>query len=175
MDAGPVSLPGLPASIAVFCRREGRSMNPLIPPPGVVALIGGLMWAVARTLETGKFAFAWQAAVAGVLLTTGLLLMLGAAAAFFAVRTTINPLRPARASSLVTTGLFRLSRNPIYLGDLLVLAAWGVWLGSLANVALLGVFVWYMNRFQILAEERALSRLFGERYTAYCASVRRWL
>ena len=150
-------------------------MNPLVPPPLVVATVGALMWAVERKLEFGKFEFALQAAVAGVLLILGLLLMFVAVASFVAVKTTINPLRPARASSLVTTGIFGLSRNPIYLGDLLVLAAFGVWLGNITNVALLGAFVGYMNRFQVIPEERALTQVFGERYIAYCSRVRRWL
>lgn len=150
-------------------------MNPLLPPPVVVVIIGALMWTVDRYLEFSRIEFAFQAAVAGILLLTGLLLMLVAVISFVAVKTTINPLRPSRASSLVTSGVFRLSRNPIYLGDLLVLAAFTVWLGNGASAALLGLFVWYINRFQIIPEERALAGIFGESYIAYCQRVRRWL
>jgi protein-S-isoprenylcysteine O-methyltransferase Ste14 len=150
-------------------------LNPLVPPPVVVAMVGVLMWAVDRQLELGKFESAFRAKVAGVLLIVGLILMFVAVAAFVAARTTINPLRPSRASSLVTTGIFRISRNPIYLGDLLVLAALAVWLGNVVNVLLLILFVWYVNRFQIIPEERALTKLFGASYVAYCSRVRRWL
>lgn len=150
-------------------------MNPLVPPPVVAAIVGVVMWAVDRKLELGKFESALQAPVAGVLLIVGLLLMFVAVASFFAAKTTVNPLRPSRASSLVTTGIFRISRNPIYLGDLLVLAALAVWLGNIVNVALLVPFVWYIHRFQIIPEERALTNLFGERYVSYCSRVRRWL
>jgi len=150
-------------------------MNPRVPPPVVAAIVGVVMWALARLLEFGRFEFAWQPAVAGVLLVAGLSLMLVAVASLFAARTTVNPLRPSRASSLVTTGLFRLSRNPIYLGDLLVLAAIAVWFGNVINIALLACFAWYINRYQIVPEERALARLFGERYVAYCSRVGRWL
>ena len=150
-------------------------MNPLVPPPVVVAIIGVVMWAVDRKLELGKFESALQAPVAGVLLIVGLLLMFVAVASFVAAKTTVNPLRPSRASSLVTTGIFRISRNPMYLGDLLVLAALAVWLGNVVNVVLLVFFIWYINRFQIIPEERALTNLFGESYVAYCSRVRRWL
>lgn len=150
-------------------------MNPLVPPPVVVAIIGVVMWAVGRKLELGKFEAALQAPVAGVLLIVGLLLMFVAVASFIAAKTTVNPLRPSRASSLVTTGIFRISRNPMYLGDLLVLAALAVWLGNVVNVVLLVFFIWYINRFQIIPEERALTNLFGESYVAYCSRVRRWL
>ena len=150
-------------------------MNPRIPPPIVAAVFGVLMWAVNRKLEFGRVEFAFQTPVAIVLLVAGLLLMLVAVASFVVAKTTVNPLRPSRASSLVTTGIFRLSRNPIYLGDLLVLAALAVWLGNAVNVVLLVPFVWTINRFQIIPEERALTDLFGERYVAYCSRVRRWL
>ena len=136
---------------------QGWPMNPLIPPPVVVAIIGLVMWAVDRKVELGKFESAFEAPVASVLLITGLILMSMAVASFLAAKTTVNPLRPCRASSLVTTGIFRISRNPIYLGDLLVLAALAVWLGNVVNVLPLVLFVWYVNRFQIIPEERALT------------------
>ena len=150
-------------------------MNPLIPPPIVAAIVGVLMWAVNRWLVLGRVESAFQTPVAIVLLVAGLLLMLVAVASFVAAKTTVNPLRPSRASSLVTTGIFRLSRNPIYLGDLLLLAALAVWLGNIVNLLLLVPFVWYINRFQIIPEERALADRFGASYVAYCARVRRWL
>src|ERR1700704_6198089 len=150
-------------------------MNPLVPPPVVAAIIGSVMWAVDRKLELGKFESALRAPVAWVVLRVGLLLMFVAVASFVAAKTTVTPLRPSRASSLVTTGIFRISRNPIYLGDLLVLAALAVWLGNLVNVVLLFPFVWYINRFQIIPEERVLEKLFGASYVAYCSRVRRWL
>ena len=150
-------------------------MNPLVPPPIVAAIAGLVMWAVDRKLEFGKVESAFQTPAAIVLLVVGLLLMFVAAASLFSAKTTVNPLRPSRASSLVTTGIFRLSRNPIYLGDLLVLAALAVWLGNVVNLLLLVPFVWYINRFQIIPEERALADRFGASYVAYCSRVRRWL
>ena len=150
-------------------------MNPLVPPPVVAAIVGAVMWALDRRLELCKFESALQAPVAGILLIVGLLLMLCAVASFVAARTTINPLRPSRASSLVTTGIFRISRNPIYLGDLVLLAALAVWLGNAISALLLVPFVAYINRFQIIPEEHALTKLFGSSYIAYCSKVRRWL
>ena len=150
-------------------------MNPLVPPPIVVAIVGMVMWAVDQKLELGKFESALLAPSAGILLMVGLWLMFTAVASFVTAKTTINPLRLSCASSLITTGIFRISRNPIYLGDLLVLAALAVWLGNVVNIVFLALFVWYINRFQIIPEERALTNLFGERYVAYCSTVRRWL
>ena len=150
-------------------------MNLLIPPPVVLAIIAAAMWGINRWFDAGRITFSLQAPVAGAFLAAGVVLMAAAVASFVAARTTINPLKPSRASRLVTGGVFRFSRNPIYLGDLLILAAVAVWLGQIGNVALLAVFVWYIDRFQIRPEERALSTLFGAEYAAYCARVRRWL
>jgi len=150
-------------------------MNLLLPPPVVLALIAAAMWGIDRGLDTGRIAFTGQAPLAVALLAAGGGLMVAAAASMFAARTTINPMKPARASKLVTGGVFRWSRNPIYLGDLLILAALAVWLGQIANLALLPAFVAYIGRFQIRAEERALAARFGAEYAAYRARVRRWL
>ena len=150
-------------------------MQLLIPPPLVLALIGAAMWAVDRLLPLTRNTSALLQPLSMALLAAGLLLMLSAAASLILSRTTINPLRPDNASRLITSGVFTVSRNPIYLGDLLLLAAWAVWLGNAINAVWLGAFVWYIQRFQIEPEERALARLFGERYRAYCANVRRWL
>ena len=78
-------------------------------------------------------------------------------------------------ASLVTGGVFALTRNPMYLGVLLVLLAWAIYLTNILTLLFLPGFVWYMDRFQIEPEERALTSLFGPEFTAYAARVRRWL
>lgn len=150
-------------------------MHRLLPPPAVVIIIGALMWGADRLLPLFRFEAALRLPVAFGLLATGVVLMVAAVISFIAARTTINPLRPARASHLITSGVFRLSRNPIYLGDLLLLAAYAVWLGNICNILFLLIFFTYIQRFQIAPEEQALTQLFGENYRAYCASVRRWI
>ncbi|MBL1378622.1 methyltransferase family protein [Zobellella iuensis] len=144
-----------------------------LPPPGVVALTAGLMWLVRRW--SGGQAFAGQGLAALLVLAAGLALMAVAAWQLLRAHTTVLPFHPEQASHLVTTGVFRRSRNPIYLADLLLLLAWLLWLGSLFNLLWLAAFVIYMNRVQIAAEERALAAKFGKPYLDYCARVRRWL
>jgi protein-S-isoprenylcysteine O-methyltransferase Ste14 len=150
-------------------------MNTLVPPPVVAAIVGGAMYLVDRSVALGKIGSPWQTPVAIGLLLAGLACMLVAGASFVVAKTTINPMQPARASHLITTGIYRVSRNPIYVADVLLLAAWAVWLGSALNLTLIALFAWYIQRFQIMPEERALTKLFGENYTAYCSRVRRWL
>ena len=90
-------------------------------------------------------------------------------------KTTFNPLRPDTTTALVTTGLFAVSRNPMYLAMVVILVGWAIYLSS--PVALIGplVFVLYISRFQIVPEERALSVLFGARFDDYVSKVRRWI
>jgi protein-S-isoprenylcysteine O-methyltransferase Ste14 len=93
---------------------------------------------------------------------------------FFAKKTSIDPRSPEKVSTLVTGGLYQLSRNPMYLALLILLLAWGLYLGNAFNTLLAAVFVWYMNQFQIIPEEEILLRRFGTEYKQYCALVRRW-
>jgi protein-S-isoprenylcysteine O-methyltransferase Ste14 len=146
-----------------------------IPPPLVVALFGYAMWLLAGRLPFGQFAFAGQRPLAALVALAGLGLMALAAWTMWRARTTVNPLRPERAAHLVTSGVFARSRNPIYLGDALILLALALAFGNWLNFLLLPLFVVCIDRGQIAAEERALQRLFGDEYRAYCARVRRWL
>ena len=95
--------------------------------------------------------------------------------AFRASRTTINPLKPERSSSLVVGGIYRITRNPMYVGMAFLLLAWAVHLSAWLSFTGILAFVLYITRFQIRPEERALQRIFGEAFNAYCARVRRWL
>jgi protein-S-isoprenylcysteine O-methyltransferase Ste14 len=106
--------------------------------------------------------------VGGVISTLG-------AREFRRIKTTVNPLHPERASSIVTTGIYQHTRNPMYVGIAFVLLGCFVAFGGLSALIGLPAFIWYITRFQIIPEERVLSAKFGGEYTAYLASVRRWL
>jgi protein-S-isoprenylcysteine O-methyltransferase Ste14 len=146
-----------------------------IPPPVIAVLMAGIMWGislVAPLLEMPAFirlAAAVTVALAGAGLT------LAGAIAFRRAGTTVNPLKPETTSSLVCSGIYKATRNPMYAGLLFVLVAWAIFLST--AWALLGplAFVLYLNRFQIAPEERVLSAMFGAGYSAYKSKVRRWL
>ena len=97
------------------------------------------------------------------------------AISFRRARTTVNPMKPENTSVLVTSGAYRFSRNPMYVGLLFVLVAWAVFLSSAWALVGPPLFVLYINRFQIAPEERVLAATFGAAYLAYKSSVRRWL
>ncbi|WMC09611.1 isoprenylcysteine carboxylmethyltransferase family protein [Oceanimonas pelagia] len=142
-----------------------------LPPPAVAALVALLMWSLAGQWP-GAF---WPRWLAWGPLLAGLALMLLAARALHRAHTTLLPFAPERASRLVTSGVFAYSRNPIYLGDALLLLAFALWLQSWPALPGPVLFVAYMNRVQISAEERALHARFGKAFADYCARVRRWL
>jgi protein-S-isoprenylcysteine O-methyltransferase Ste14 len=110
-----------------------------------------------------------------VLLLLSATIGLAAVKSFRLARTTVNPFQPDTATILVRHGIFRFSRNPMYLALLIALVAWGVFLENLYAMAMTAVFVLYMNRFQIRAEEEALRRIFGEEFKSYSREVRRWI
>ncbi|HYD75073.1 isoprenylcysteine carboxylmethyltransferase family protein [Ramlibacter sp.] len=151
------------------------SLEHKIPPPVIGALAAGAMWGAAGLGPAFTLPSAARMVAVALLVVAGLSFDLLGLVAFRSSRTTVNPLAPQRASALVTSGVYRITRNPMYLGMALLLLAWALYLSSW--LALLGpiAFVLYITRFQILPEERALRAIFGDEFTRYAAQVRRWL
>lgn len=112
--------------------------------------------------------------VAVLLALAGLALNLLPKAAFRRAGTSANPLRPAATKRLVTSGIYRYTRNPMYLGHALILFGWIVHLGSVLALIVVPVFVLFITRFQIRPEERALAREFPH-YEQFCRRSPRWL
>jgi protein-S-isoprenylcysteine O-methyltransferase Ste14 len=185
-----VSLPGcgdtrildLSLSFACHIREVTLAMRFLelrIPPPVIDAACATLMWWLTGALPafglwpSGARPFGLGAALG--LALAGSILAVAGIREFRRARTTGNPLAPERASALVTTGVYRHTRNPMYLGMLLVLLGWAAYLGNAA--ALLGpmLSVLLLNQLQIKPEERILRERFGEHYARYAARVRRWV
>jgi protein-S-isoprenylcysteine O-methyltransferase Ste14 len=146
-----------------------------IPPPVQALVFGVLMWVVARQVSDGQFQFDLQLPVAILFAVAGVVLVVTSMLEFRRASTTIDPFRPEEASSLVDSGVFGFSRNPMYISLLLVLIGWFIWLGSLYNLAVLALFVSYITVFQIKPEEAAMKSLFGEEYDQYRSKVRRWI
>ena len=150
-------------------------MDLKIPPPVVAIIFATLMWAVDKTVSLGQVFSEHNKAIAITVLVIGLLIDVSALWAFRAARTTINPLKPENTSRLVQYGIFRFSRNPMYLGLTFILAGWAISLGNLLNIATLIFFVGYITRFQIMPEEKMLRNLFPDEYPEYQQRVRRWI
>jgi protein-S-isoprenylcysteine O-methyltransferase Ste14 len=133
------------------------------------------MWGLSLLVPPLPVAAVPKATLAILIALTGVAFDLAGLISFRRAKTTINPLKPQRTSSLVARGIYRYTRNPMYVGMAFLLTAWAAWLAQ--PLALLGpvAFVLYINRFQIAPEERVLGTIFGEEFAAYKARVRRWL
>jgi protein-S-isoprenylcysteine O-methyltransferase Ste14 len=146
-----------------------------IPPVAVALITAACMWFAARAVPGFDVPFPGHVVISGMVAVSGGFIALLGVVALSRAGTTVNPMKPASSSSLVVTGIYSVTRNPMYLGVLLVLLAWAINLANALTVLFLPGFVWYMGRYQIEPEERALASLFGSAFTAYAARVRRWI
>lgn len=111
----------------------------------------------------------------GLLALAGIYIIQIAGVSFRRARTTVRPDRPEISTSLITTEIYGITRNPIYLGMTLILLGWATFLLNLASFGIVLFFVAYIWRFQIVPEERALTLLFKNKYKSYKSKVPRWL
>jgi len=140
----------------------------------VAVCTAALMLAAAWLLPALTFDLLYATLAAVLVGSAGVAIALAGVLQFRRARTTVNPLQPSAASALVIRGVYKWTRNPMYLGMALVLLGWAIYLSSLAAAAVLPVFVAYLNRFQIAPEERALQARFGDEFARYRNTVRRW-
>ncbi|MGZ5695339.1 MAG: methyltransferase family protein [Burkholderiales bacterium] len=146
-----------------------------IPPPVVLALTALLMWLAAWALPSLRLMFPGRVLLAMAILISGMLIILAGLIEFRRARTTVNPLNPEAATSLVVEGVYGLTRNPMYLGMAVILIAWAVYLANPVSLIAVPCFIVYMNRFQIVPEEKVLELLFKSEFKSYMTRVRRWL
>ena len=152
-----------------------RHLELKIPPPLVALLCVAAMWSLSRITPALGLPKDIRWLLGGVFVLVGISFDLRGFLVFLRARTSINPMKPHQASSLVVSGVYRRTRNPMYVGLASMLVAVAIFLD--APVALIGVgaFVGYITHFQILPEERVLRQKFGEAYQDYCEQVPRWL
>jgi protein-S-isoprenylcysteine O-methyltransferase Ste14 len=151
-----------------------QSLELKVPPLAVILIALALVYVLAK-LPLPHYHFAWTDAVSGLFLLTGAISAFLGLWQFRQARTTSNPLNPSKASSLVTSGIYRFTRNPMYLGMLFVLMGGIIEFGALLGFMIIPLFVWYMTRFQIMPEEQIIEGLFGQDYRDYKQQVRRWI
>lgn len=138
-------------------------------------LLGIAAWGVARLFPYLSFALPAPALVAVCLALAGICLNVLPKLAFQRAGTTVNPLKPELSSQLVTSGVYRYTRNPMYLGQAVVLLAWTLYLHNAAALLAVPALMLYVTRFQIRPEERHLSARFPDAYAAFRMQVPRWL
>lgn len=147
-----------------------------IPPPLVTLIILLLMWWLGPFFQWAHFEIAYTEWVALLIAGSAISVSMAGFMAFRNNQTTVNPLAPETTSTLVVEGVYRFTRNPMYLGLLLLILSWGLFLSNWFIMVLPPViFIFYMNFFQIRYEEEALHILFGEVFENYKQRVRKWL
>jgi len=146
-----------------------------IPPPIVTLVLALLMWLTPAVAGHLEISFPSRVLWAVVLVCVGQGIAIAGMVAFRRAKTTVNPVKASSASSLVIRGVYRYTRNPMYVGLLLTLLAFAVLLANPLAVLWVVVYVLYITRFQIIPEERVLASLFGAEYEAYKGRVRRWI
>jgi len=146
-----------------------------IPPPIYALAVAFIMWLLNRYFPIAHvIGTPWNKIGIGIILVSALF-DVWSIFLFFKKRTTSNPMKPENASGLVTTGLYKISRNPMYVVMIIMLAGYAIWLGSITPFLVIPLCYWLMTEMQIKPEEKALIKKFGEDYQAYKDSVRRWL
>ena len=152
-----------------------KSLELKVPPVLQVLIIAFVMYGLSGllpNLQVMAFGTNWLAI--GLVLV-GMALAIMGVLAFKKAQTTVNPHTPEKSASLVTNGIYHYTRNPMYLGMLLVLLGWAFYLSNFAALLVLPIFIIYMSRFQIQPEERFMKQKFSDEYQIYMTKVRRWL
>jgi len=146
-----------------------------IPPVPLMLAFAILMWFLSAIFPDIDIPNVIQKSIALIVVGIALFFAFAGVYSFRKAKTTVDPRKPNTTSSLVTSGIYRWTRNPMYVGFLFVLLAWGIYLSNLWSLVLSIGYVFYMNRFQIQPEEKVLEKLFGKEYLRYKQQARRWL
>ena len=148
-------------------------MKKKIPPPIVTLLFGSAIYLMEDFFPLLRIPYAVLFSIGFVVF--GLGIFIAAVLSFKKYQTTVNPLKPETASALVVDGIFNLSRNPMYLGMLLMLCAIAVQFNPVGGFIFCPLFVAYLTVFQIIPEEQAMLELFEAEFVEYKKTVRRWI
>jgi protein-S-isoprenylcysteine O-methyltransferase Ste14 len=146
-----------------------------VPPLAVWLIFAAAMLGVACVAPGISYPVPARFALALGLGVLGGAVALAGVVVFRSKRTTVNPLNPGASSAVVSSGVYRISRNPMYLGFFLALAGWALYLSNAGSALLLPAFLAYLTEYQIKPEERALLAKFGPEFAQYMARVRRWV
>ncbi len=152
-----------------------KALELKVPPVAQFVVFVAAMWLLAKYLPALSIEIPARRILVVLFFCLGGIVAVPAIAAFRASGTTVDPRDPGKASRLVIRGIYRYSRNPMYLGLLFLLLAWAIYLANPLGFVALPLFVLCMNRLQIRPEEAAMEAQFGDEYRGYRKSVRRWL
>ena len=146
-----------------------------LPPVVVLLLFIFCMWLIATKIPFASMSLPYSFPLAIIITLIGAGIAIAGVMSFQNAKTTVNPVKPQASTSIVASGMYQISRNPMYLGFVMILIGLSILLSNSLAFMLVPFYVLYMNRFQIIPEERILADKFGDTYLSYKQSVRRWL
>ena len=147
-------------------------MKTLIPPP-IVTIV--FLFVIFFTKDLFRFSVVLPSSLGFIIIFAGLMIIFIAARQFKEANTTINPIEPENASVLVSNGVFSYSRNPMYLGMLIIIIGFSIIHNLIAIIVFMPLWIIYMINFQIIPEEEAMKILFKEEFLNYSKKTRRWI
>ena len=149
-----------------------KYLNTKIPPPLVTILCIGIIYLFESKIEYAQL----DLKVVGIIfLILGLIIIFLAVLKFIKTKTTVDPTRPHKTSNLVISGIYKITRNPMYLGMLFLIIAYTIYTNNVVGSIIIPIFIFYINKFQIEPEEIEMRKKFGESFENYCKKVNRWL
>ncbi len=149
-----------------------KYLNTKIPPPIVTLLCIGIIYLFDIQIEYSEP----DLKVVGIIfLILGLIIIFSAVLKFIKTKTTVDPTRPYKTSNLVISGIYKITRNPMYLGMLFLIMAYAIYNNNVIGCIIIPIFIFYINKFQIEPEEIEMRKKFGESFENYCKKVNRWL
>lgn len=146
-----------------------------VPPVVIMFFSIILMYLVSKVFSSFNTDFLFQTFLSIETLISGIVVSIAGVYVFKEEKTTVNPMKPESSSKLVTNGIYKFTRNPMYLGMAIVLFSYLIFLGNILNIVNIVLFVIYMNKYQISPEERYLEKLFGDEFSSYKSKVRPWI
>jgi protein-S-isoprenylcysteine O-methyltransferase Ste14 len=148
-------------------------MKTKIPPPILALLMIVIIYFSSLIIE--PFTFSYRIVLSVFIVVIGLACAIPSFRLFAKHKTTISPFTPSETTALVTVGMYRYSRNPMYLGLVLLNIAATIFFGTWLGIIIVATFIFLLNLLQIIPEEEALLDIFGEEYIEYKKKVRRWI
>tara|TARA_Y200000002_G_C22498039_1_gene585913 strand:- start:36 stop:479 length:444 start_codon:yes stop_codon:yes gene_type:complete len=146
------------------------SLDTKIPPPIVTIIILSIIY----LFDVNEYNLNTDI-ISIVILFIGIIFIISAVIQFVDRKTTVNPTKPHKTTILVITGTYKITRNPMYLGMLLIIISFAFYKTSIISLILIPFFIFYINKFQIEPEEYEMRKKFGKEYEDYCKKVDRWI
>lgn len=146
-----------------------------IPPLIVLFICAGLMSVIDTLFPQQLLSINISLSLLGIVMFIGCIIILTGVFTFKKAQTTVNPTNPESTSSLMTIGIYKKTRNPMYVGMACCLLSWALWLSNPLTLTFVIGFIFYIDRFQIKPEEQALTKLFQQDYLNYLKETPRWL